>query len=285
MFNATWLDKPYPLIESNRQKLILVLGFGMFTYIFLMIFKPFRAIEIGANQIWFLFGFGVSVSLALTFTYFVFPIIFKKWFVQEKWQIKNEIIFLVITFFVVAIFNYTYNETIGVIIHAPRYNFLQYLGITFSIGIFPTIILVFSIELYLNRRNNQQAQALYKQKDTLVSTKTPDKNLIIRPSTANAPILKIAPDNFILAQSDNNYISVFYIESDELKRQLIRLSMKKLEIQCQDFDFIIRCHRSFIINKNKIQRIEGNARSLVLQLENYENEVPVSRTFPKEDLI
>jgi hypothetical protein len=282
---VSWLNRPYPLIESNRLKTFLVLGFGLFTYLFLIVYKPFRAVEIGDHQVWFLFGFGISVSIALSITYFIIPNIFKNIFQQEHWQIKKEILYLMLSLAVTSILNYTYNETIGGLIDAPKYSLLEYFGITFSVGIFPIIFLIFLVELFLSRRNSAEAKALLGQLPPTKITSKPEEFLIIQSDTTKSPVLKIAPNDFILARSDNNYITLFYLEDDEFKRQLFRLSMKKLEGQCLKTKFIIRCHRSYMINKNRIKKIEGNARSLVVKLEHYLEDVPVSRSFDKEQLL
>ncbi|MEO1383127.1 MAG: LytTR family DNA-binding domain-containing protein, partial [Bacteroidota bacterium] len=91
--------------------------------------------------------------------------------------------------------------------------------------------------------------------------------------------------NFLFATSDNNYSTVFYWEEGTLTRKLLRLSLKNLENQLAEVPAIVRCHRSYIVNKEKIQGFKGNARSLTLKLEGYEERIPVSRNFPKEQLL
>ena len=277
-----WLNRPYPLIQNKRDKLILIGAFGVFTYFFLLLYKPFGAAEIQENQAWFLMGFGLSVSLALTITYWVLPTIFKKLFNPDKWQIKNEVIFLFISFLLVTVLNYTYNSTVGSKI-APQHSFPEFLGITLSVGIFPLIIMIFLTELFLTRKNSARALVLNEK---INGNTQPGLNgvLSITPETTKSEMLALKLTDFLFAVSDNNYTTVFYLKNNKLENQLMRLSLKKLEYQLKAFDMIIRCHRSYIVNKTKIKKFRGNARSLNLELDGYDGTIPVSRKFPKEIL-
>ena len=277
-----WLNRPYPLIQKKKDKLILILAFGVFTYFFLLLYKPFGAAEIRENRSWFLMGFGLSVSLALTITYGVLPGIFKKIFNPGSWKIKNEVVFLLLNFVLISFFNFTYNSTVGSRI-APQHNFPEFMGITLAVGIFPLIIMIFLIELFLSRKNSAQAQMLTKKMN---GSAPPLLNGIIRitPETTKSDMLELDLADFLFAVSDNNYTTVFYLKKNKLENQLLRLSLKNLEYQLKAFNTMIRCHRSYIVNKSRIKKFSGNARSLNLELEGYDKPIPVSRSFPKENL-
>lgn len=277
-----WLNRPYPLIQNKRDKLILVVAFGIFTYFFLLLYLPFGAARIQGGRVWFLMGFGLSVSLALTVTYGILPSIFKKIFNPDKWQIKNEVAFLCVNVVLVTVFNYTYNSTVGLNI-APQHSFVEFLGITLAVGIFPLIILIFLTELFFNRKNSSYALALNNSINTNILP-SPNGMLTIIPETTRSEMLELDLTNFLFAVSDNNYITIFYLKNSRLENQLMRLSLKKLEHQLKAFDVMVRCHRSYIVNKTKIKKFTGNARALNLELEGYDSPIPVSRGFPKENL-
>ena len=90
--------------------------------------------------------------------------------------------------------------------------------------------------------------------------------------------------SFLFASAEGNYCTLFFLENQQLQRKLLRLNMKNLEGQFQAYPSVIRCHRSYLINKEKIRQMKGNARSLILKLEGYQGEIPVSRAYSKEML-
>ena len=103
---SKWLNKPYSLIGGWKNKLVLVLGFGLFTYLFLLLYEPFGAAQIVENQALFLSGFGLSVTLSLSFNYFLLPAMLQNIFDPSKWTIKKELLYLSLSFFLISFFNY-----------------------------------------------------------------------------------------------------------------------------------------------------------------------------------
>ena len=89
----------------------------------------------------------------------------------------------------------------------------------------------------------------------------------------------------VYATADGNYTTVFYWRDGQVQKRLLRLSLKNVAQQLADFEDIIRCHRSYVVNKRQIEDISGNARSLNLRMADGTASIPVSRTFPREDLL
>ena len=183
----------------------------------------------------------------------------------------------------IALFNYLYNSIIGQAI-APQHSLLTFWGITFSVGIFPLLGLIFFTENFLRKKNTSTAEFLIGQKTAWHQAETKER-ITIQSDVQKSDRLVINLDDFLFARSDNNYVSIFYLHEGAFERQLLRLSLKSLEQQLAKNLSIVRCHRSYLVNKSKIKNMEGNARSLNLQIEHYEGLIPVSRSFPKEQLI
>jgi len=277
-----WLNKPYPLIERTKNKILISASFGLFVYIFLLVYQPFGSHQVGHNKSLFFLGFGACVFIGLLLNYLILPHLFPKLFNPEKWQVRKEIIFILCCFTLITLLNFTYNSIFGETISEYR-NLLEFSGITVSIGIFPVIILFFLNERNLDKKNILKAKELYKtisspnsEIDTLVS---------IEPETLKSKSLKLNLKDFIFAISDNNYVTLFYLKENNLQRKLLRLSLKNLENQLINFENIIRCHRSYLVNKENIKNVKGNARSLTLEMKGYHSFIPVSRSFSKKNLI
>jgi DNA-binding LytR/AlgR family response regulator len=87
-------------------------------------------------------------------------------------------------------------------------------------------------------------------------------------------------DSFLLfIRSANNYIEVFWKEGDTIKNQMVRSSMTNAEELLKEHKFIFKCHRSFMVNINHIERIEGNSQGYKLFFENVNFSIPVSKNF------
>jgi len=284
MHLKNWLHKPYPFIERSKGKIILASSFGIFVYVFLSIFQPFGASEITHHKHLFLLGFGVCVFIGIFLNYMVLPNLFTKIFDADQWQIKKEMLFLGWNFLLIALFNYTYNTTVGSKI-TKYHSVLEFIGITISVGIFPVIILIFLTERNLNTKNSAAAKILMNATPSEKEKHPEDSQLSIVLENVKLTPFEIDLEYFIFATSANNYTTIFYVKQQKLHKKLFRLSIKNLEQQLTKFKSIVRCHRSYLVNKQHIKTIKGNARSLVLVLEYYEEPIPVSRSFPKENLV
>jgi hypothetical protein len=278
----SWLNKPYPLIQTLQWKLAVIFGSGIFVTAFLWLYQPFGATDIKEYHYLFLAGFGASVALGLSIGYLILPKLAPALFNQEKWQIKKEILFLLTAFLIISVLNYLYNSIVGAQI-APQHSLLEFIGITTAVGVFPVFLLVFLIEFYMSRRNSTEAKSL---NENLRNNNTAeDVEFTIIPETIRSRHLMLKLDDFLFAKSDNNYTTFYFFKEGLVNKSLVRVSLKNVEHQLTPYDAIIRCHNSYMVNKNKIVDIKGNARSLYLRLEAVDEKIPVSRGFDKEKLL
>ena len=145
--------------------------------------------------------------------------------------------------------------------------------------------MIFLMERNLGAKNIAKADEYSK----VLAEKKPEeieqKNIQIQSETATPVRLDINAHHFICASSDNNYSTIFYEIEGRLEKKLLRLSFKKLEEQISDIQQIVRCHKSYMVNRDRIIQVKGNARSLTLKVDLYEQMIPVSRSFPKEKLL
>jgi len=275
-----WLNLPYPLLQSTKYKWLFALLSGIFVFVFLIFFQPFGASQPIAYKYLFLAGFGVSVFLGVATTYFILPKLFWEFFRPEKWTIGKEILLQSCCILIISAFNslHNYNWWRDIDLYQT---FLNFLIITTSIGIFPILGLIFFKERSLSKRNIERAQLLSNQLPTEAVEDTSTIQIQVE-SVKESPIV-MPLSEFVYAQSEGNYITVYYLDDSTLMHKLIRLSLKQLEIQLENLSQIKRCHRSYLINTQHITSIDGNARSLTIQLVKVATAIPVSRSFSKAD--
>lgn len=275
-----WLNSPYPLLQKAKYKWLFALLSGLFVFVFLIVFQPFGASQSIAYKYFFLAGFGVAVFLGVATTYFILPKLFREFFRPEKWTIGKEILLQSCCILIISAFNslHNYNWWRDIDLYQTFFNFLI---ITISIGIFPIMGLIFFKERALSKRNIERARLLSNQLPPEALEKTSTVQ-IQEESVKELPIV-MQLSEFVYAQSEGNYITIYYLDDSTLIHKLIRLSLKQLEIQLENLSQIKRCHRSYLINMQHITSIDGNARSLTIQLDNVATSIPVSRSFSKAD--
>jgi len=89
----------------------------------------------------------------------------------------------------------------------------------------------------------------------------------------------IKKDNLLYIESAENYVSICYLNKGKLSKYLLRETLKKSEDQFAGTE-IIRCHRSFIVNFEKVKVIRKDKDGLKLELDYPAAiEIPVSKTY------
>ncbi len=280
---ANWLNKPYPFIDKILNKLLLSILFGLFIFLFLIFFQPFGIAERIGNKFFYLLGFGLITSFSLLISYILLPLVFPKLFDSNYWRIKNELIFILCNIIFIAILNYGYYIRFEYDL-VPEFNLFFFGLITLSVGIFPVSFLVFIREMYLSsisKKNALELNSIIEQKVKIV----PDNEIITINTDAKADMIKLDLQDLIYIKSEDNYCKLYFKEHNKIQSKLVRISLKNIEEQLKNFPEILRCHRSYIVNKNHIQKISGNARSYVVHFALCNETAFVSRNFPKEMLI
>lgn len=142
-----------------------------------------------------------------------------------------------------------------------------------SVGIPISAIYILSRYIYLNSHKN------IPPNNTPQQIETPEQsiNTILRISVNNT-VLTIAEKDLLYVQSMENYCTLYYLEGNSVKKIWLRISLSNILTQIQT-QTIKRCHRSYIINLEKVKDIKGNAQGYKLFLQEIDFEIPVSRSF------
>ena len=96
--------------------------------------------------------------------------------------------------------------------------------------------------------------------------------------------LVVTRDAVLFVQSDENYLKICYLEQNEVKFCTIRSSMKRIEDLCER-NGLVRCHRSFFINKTHVQSLQKDKEFTYAVLdEPSASRVPVSKNYYEQIL-
>lgn len=276
------LNRPFPILESNREKILTPFFFGSFVSLFLLVFEPFGLDRIQGNKILYLLGYGLITTFVILFHHFVTMNIFKQFFLPDKWTIWKSFIHNVIIIFPIAILNWIYFENVNKPFDISH-SLLSFIFITFVVGILPSPFFI----IYFERRLNSKNLSLSKRVNNKLNNKEALKNqnnYDLEIDFASAK-LKINVNDFLCVKSMGNYVTFYYLQNNSMKKEIIRGTMKKFDELFSENKEIIRCHKSHFVNLNKVKTTSGNARALYLHLDELDFPIPVSRNFSKEIIL
>jgi hypothetical protein len=254
----SFLNKPYPFNEDLRHnaKIILFISLGILA--FLLIFQPIDIASFTRTQIFYLVtGLAASTFLVLSLNLIVLPSLFPKIFDNNRWNVKREILWnLWILVTITGSDILFYSKLFGLIDIA-----FSDIGRIVLLGFLPVSVLIIINQDRLLRSHLKSAQSLSEK---LIESKQIKDKMIHFKSDYKKDDLLIKSDALYFIKSADNYIEVYYLNDGSVEKQMIRSSLSQAELSIQEFDFIMRCHRTFIVNINHIKDIKGNSQGLKL---------------------
>lgn len=262
IFNAS-----FPRADIKTYlKIMALIGFSI--SIILILFQPFGTANFKHDfKYLILSGYGIVVFLVCS----LFHILVNQFLSIDRlnsWTVWNEVVCL----FVAVVLSLTACYCYVVLVFSQTFNFmsfLYFLGISSSVALIP--VAVYSGFIY-NKYKEVQRGNLDFEFDEQHSR----KKLLISGSNKNEK-LELDVHNLLYLKSDNNYVILYCLEEEILKRKMVRNTLSAIEAQLSD-DFV-RSHRSYLINRTIIEAFHGNKSSASVQLHGIEKKIPVSRAY------
>ena len=78
--------------------------------------------------------------------------------------------------------------------------------------------------------------------------------------------ISILSQALLFIKSEDNYVELFYLSKDKVRSELLRNSLKTIEDAYKDTKYLVRCHRSYMINPSQIVKIIDKKPQPVLDL-------------------
>jgi len=273
------LNKPYPFYIHRSSTLKLLLPFSLLIPAFLVIFRPF-GLENWTCEYATLLLSGMSVPIFIG-GFINFQGVSKTWpafFNEDTWNIGKEVIWSIWNVFTILLLVELYWEFVPMCQQIMPYfgaGLLQ--GLIYSI--FPVGVCIGGNYIRALKNKLKNAETLNKKLIDYHDLKL-GKVLELN-SESETEKISIPIDGLLFMQSYDNYAKIVWNGGSQSKNKLIRSSLKNLEKQIS-VSFIIRCHRSFIVNLANVIKVKGNARGYKLQLKNSPELIPVSKDRHKE---
>jgi DNA-binding LytR/AlgR family response regulator len=140
---------------------------------------------------------------------------------------------------------------------------------TFMVGVFPIVALGVIALL----RKERKYQHIAEEINLEMSTKSEST------SSEDSILFDIPSSQIRYVEALQNYVKIGHLSAEgQWKEKTERATLKSILNEVEG-SALVKCHRSFLINRETITSTSGNAQGLLLQLANCEKSIPVSRSF------
>lgn len=261
------LSTPLSFFSHRELRWKHIILATIFPTLFFLIFKPFGLINPsgGSLQYIVLSGYGI-VSGVMAFLFFIaLPSIHQRFFTSLN--VGKAILYFLLFFLLLSSANYIYKTSWCGIGHYTWCGFLIVFKRTLLIGVLPLILLVvweqntvLKAHLKVNEQpsNQHQEWVIYSEN--------------------RKELVQLSYENLLYIESADNYVEVYFKQNNVLEKKLLRTTLSKVEQEIETSS-IVRCHRSFIINLQRVTYASGNSRGLLLELQDNQRKIPVSRRY------
>jgi hypothetical protein len=266
-------QKPIPqyLIEK-RNILNLILFTALFALVFINIYAPF-----GSDQ-WFdltklqFFTFSSLVILLGVLVVVVSRIIMFYFCRKQIITLFQFLLWIAAEVFAMALF-YSLFEKFA--LHDKRE--FTYLVKMSAQNTALVLLLPYSVAwLYLSWRDKKE-QIRILAEGLPASETTPDMVAFYD----DKAVLKfsVKKENLLYLEASENYITIFYLNKGKVSKYMLRATMKTMEEYFAGTG-ILRCHRSYMVNFDKVKVIRKDKEGLKLAIDNPEvMDIPISKSY------
>jgi len=152
-------------------------------------------------------------------------------------------------------------------------DFVNSLQITALVVFLPYVILT----LYFSWQDKTRKLESLKQLSEEVSEKT----VKLLPFYDEKGVMRFSmiPADIIYLEAADNYVTIYYLNKQKISHYLLRNSLKSLGEYLSEYAFV-RCHRSFIVNFDKVKLIRKEKDGLKIEIDAPDEIIiPVSKTY------
>lgn len=274
------LSKPHPFI-FNRWSIIIP---GIVTVLVIMVLMPLDFDRFPFSERFMLAViFGAVAAATVGLSVFALQKLAPEWVSEDQWTVGREIVLIFAVIVLICMVNFVVLLLIGMNDDEMSETLAQVVGYTLVISFFPVLLMVLTEQVLHQKTKLKESERLTQALQPAVdsSKKTSqivNDDLIELAAETGIVELVVSPSQIDFIQSDGNYAEIFYYDSDlNPQKILIRNRLKYFSDVLPQPPFM-HCHKSYIVNLDKVKSVTGNARNFELLLTDRTERIPVSRS-------
>ena len=168
-------------------------------------------------------------------------------------------------------------------------NFLETLAIiaflSFAIGLywrFKFRSKYLAMELEETRLLNEELKKMQEPEQPLpIEVEEPiekprPQELTLTGTTNESVTLHIS--HLLFIEAVGNYVKVCHLRDEQVRTDMLRVTMKQMEETFQGYPMVVRCHRAFLVNLGQVEQIISHSGSTQLLIKHCHESLPVSRS-------
>lgn len=284
---ASFLQKRFTYLNTAKIKWTYIIGSALFVHFFLIVFQPYGLYEVMRShqnpmlhKFLFFFQIGISTVIGLYISQFVLrplagfqQVSIKKYSI---WYGVDALLITIVSFalsFLIPDLGDNFEEELNIWFQLNNY-FRAMVVLLFPF--FGTVIYEFISRLHeeLNELDTQlkQYQNLHKHSaENLEMFHVKDEN--------ENEVFSISATNFLYAESGNQYVIVYYLSKEEIKKEIIRNRLKNILAMLPQTT-VYQCHRSYIVNLMQVEHlIKKDGKNYLTLYTDESIKIPVSKSF------
>ncbi|NOZ45536.1 MAG: LytTR family transcriptional regulator [Chlorobi bacterium] len=276
------LTKPYPFSNPGINKWKLILSFGIFITLFLYIFQPFGLSDVQSKHKAYIFiGYGFVTMLILTFN-IIIELIFSNIFNEKKWVVYKQILWVLWITFTIGLGNLIYSRMIFSFSIFNLHNIVVFQFVTLAVAVLPLTALVLYTQNKYLKQNVVSATSLNEGLQRIDNKQKTDSEIITLWSENRKENISVEANKLYYIESIGNYVKVYYSKETKTEAQILRSTLTRIQENLKSYKNFFKCHRAYLVNISKIDKVTGNAQGYRLKLLNSDVAVPVARSYIKE---
>lgn len=272
------MDKKIPAFLTDRKPTIqLILFTASFALIFINVFQPFNSRQWYPNISEFEYLFYSSMIILTGMLVVVISRLFMGLYTRRnKLNYVHYLLWVFAEVIAMSLFYALFSKF--ALRDGDSRDFLTLIqNAALNTGL--VLLLPYSISfLYFSWK--EKTRLLEDRVSSEASHESTRKGLIGFPDEKGELKITIALENLIYIDSADNYATIHYIKKDKISSYLIRNSLKWIDENLTHGTPLVRCHRSYMINLDKVTVLRKTKDGVFMELDAPNmSDMPVSKTY------
>ena len=271
------LIKPHPLNFYIVRNLIGSIAFGGFVFFFLTIFKPF-GLQVLSGK--YLIAITLGYGLVTTGYLIIHLLIIVSFLHENNWTVWKEIINILVIIAMIGLCNYIYHS----IYSSQTFNLITLIKFQFetlAVSFLPISLITLLKQNILLKKYLKEAEEINRRKDCKFSENNDEKLVTISAQNPRNNFTCNCND-ILFFHAQDNYVIIHFVKDLNHVKEIIRTTLKKTKDDLNEHHNFFHCHKSYIVNLDKVINVGGNAQGLKLHFNYISEIIPVSRQLHQE---